>query len=334
MKRTIIIVLGVAIGIGGSFALRKIVTKPPIPTTVPVDSSAKQKHDEEERRKIAWKLIAPRMEIAHEETLKAMEARTQEVRDFFTERQKRVPAYAERVLSLRSKWELAKSKVPGADKEAHTSFLKEEFSKLVFSEAELGQAVTHAAEDYVRDVDAIDNALLVTIRADLKDMPDCMDVLPDLKTEELFRERFLKEIGALSKKTGADATVDVSRLVGSEIAAVITVRVGIAVAERLGVSAAILGTGAAGGLETVGVSIVAGIIVDQIAGWVIGWLYKPEVEIAKKLGSGLDELSALIVNGDEKTQGLKQELGALAEKRKRVRDAALREVILQPGAAR
>ena len=333
MKKTTIIVLGVAIGIGGSFALRKILTKPAILRTVPVDFSAKLKHEEEERRKIAWKIIAPRIEIAQEETLKAMEARTQEVRNFFTERQKHVPAYAARVLSLRSKWELAKSKVPGADKEAHTHFLKEEFSKVVFSEAELGQAVTHAAEDYVRDVDAIENALLVKIRTDLKDMPGCMDLLPDLKTEELFRERFVKEIGALSKKTGTDATVDVGRLVGSEIAAAITVRVGIAVAERLGVSAAILGTGTAGGPETFGVSIVAGIIVDQIAGWVIGWLYKPEVEIAKKLGASLDELSALIVNGDEKTRGLKQELGALAEKRKRVREAALREVILQPGAA-
>ena len=79
---------------------------------------------------------------------------------------------------------------------------------------------------------------------------------------------------------------------------------------------------------------VAGIIVDQIAGWIIGWYYKPEVEIGKTLSAELAKLSTLIVSGDEKTRGLKQELEALAERRKIMRDAALGEMILQPGALR
>lgn len=330
MKKSIVILLGAAIGIGGSVALRNLRTKTPAPVAaLPVDAAAKKKHDEEERRKIAWKIIAPRIEIAQEEALKAVETRTQQVLGFFAERQQRVPAYAERVLSFRSKWELGKSKLPGTDKEAHTRFLKEEFSRIVFSEAELGQTVSGAAEDYVRDILAIENALLVKIRADLKDMPECAAALPDLKTEAAFHERFAKVVGGLSDKAGTDAKVDVGRLVGSEIAAAIAIRVGIAVASRLGASTAILGTGAAAGAETLGVSIVAGMIVDQIASWVIGWYYKPEVEIGKKLSAELDGLSTLIVSGDEKTRGLKQELGALAVRRKLVREAALREMILQ-----
>jgi hypothetical protein len=122
--------------------------------------------------------------------------------------------------------------------------------------------------------------------------------------------------------------------VGSEIATAITIRVGTAVAARLGVSTTILGTGVAASTETLGVSIVAGIIVDWIAGRIIGWYYKPEVEIGKKLSAELDALSLLIVSGDEKTRGLKQELEALAVRRKLVRDDALREMILQPGASR
>jgi len=315
--------------------LRQILTKTRAPVVTTVDPATKQKHDEEERRKIAWKIVAPRIEIAQEEALKAIDTRTQEVGDFFAERQKRVPAYAERVLSFRSKWELGKSKIPGADKDAHTRFLREEFSKIVFSQAELGQAVTGAAEDYVRDVQAIENALLVNIRADLKDMPECAAVLPDLKTEALFHDRFARIVAGFSEKAGTDVKVDVGRIVGSEIATAITIRVGIAVAENLGVSSVILGTGTAGSLETLGVSFVAGIIVDQIVGWIIGWYDKPEVEISKKLSAELDELSTLIVSGDEKnkTRGLKQELEALAERRKLMRDAALREMILQPGAS-
>lgn len=329
MKKSIVILLGAAIGIGGSIALRHVLTKPHAPVVIPADPTTKQKRDEEERRKIAWRIIAPRIEIAQEEALKAVDTRTQEVRDFFTERQKRIPAYAERVLSFRSKWELGKSKIPGADKDAHTRFLKEEFSNIVFSEAELAKVVTSAAEDYVRDIQAIENALLVKIRADLKDMPECAAVLPDLKTEALFRDRFASVVGGFSEKAGSDAKVDVGRFVGSEIAAAIAIRVGVAVAARLGVSSAILGTGAAAGPETFGVSVLAGVIVDQIAGWVIGSFYKPEVEIGKKLNEELTGVSTLIVSGDEKTRGLKQELGALAERRELVREAALREMILR-----
>jgi hypothetical protein len=160
MKKFIVILVGATIGIGGSFALRNMRTKAPAPVSAASDAAAKEKRDAELRRTIAWKIIAPRIEIAQEEALKAVETRTQEVRDFFLERQKRVPAYAQRVLSFRSKWELGKSKLPGADKEAHTRFLRDEFSKLVFSETELGQVVTTAATDYVRDIQAIENTLL------------------------------------------------------------------------------------------------------------------------------------------------------------------------------
>lgn len=331
MKKTILIVLGVAIGIGASIALRHHFTKTPVSVDRPVDADVKQKREEEDRRNVAWKIIAPRIEIAQEEALKAVETRTNEVRDFFAERQKRVPGYAERVLSFRSKLELAKSKLPYTDKDGHTAFLKEEFSKLVFSQAELNQQVTGALNDCIRDIQAIENALLVKIRADLSDMPECVAVMPDLKSEALFRDRFEKVVISLSQKAGTDTKVDVGRMVGSEIAGAIAVRVGIAVATRLGVSGAIIGTGGALAPETLGASIVVGVAVDQIAGWVIGWFYKPEAEIGKRLTEELNGLSTLIVNGDNKTRGLKQELVEIAQRRKKMRDDGLRGIILQPG---
>ena len=330
MKKTLIVILGAAIGIGGSIALRHILKKQQPVVNALDDTAAKQKRDEESRRQIAWRIAAPRIEIAQEEAIKSVEARTQQVRDFFTERQKRIPAYAERVLSFRSKWELGKSKLPYTDKDAHARFLKEEFSKLIFSQAELEKQVTGAVEDCARDIHAIENALLVKIRADLSDMPECIAVLPDLKTEAIFRDRFDKVVISLSEKADNDAKVDVGRMVGSEIATAIAIRVGIAVATRLGISGGIIGTGSALGPETFGISIVVGLIVDQIAGWVISWFYKPEIEIGKKLTEELAGLSLLLVNGDEKTRGIKQELGTLAEQRKTLRENALREMILKP----
>ncbi len=330
MKKPILILLGAAIGIGGSVVLRQMFNKPLDPVEAKADPAIKQKHDEEYRKQIAWRIAAPRIEIAQEETIKALETRIQQVHDFFTERQKKIPAYAESVLSLRSKWELGKSKLPFTDKDAHAHFLKEEFSKLIFSQAQLEQQVTGALSDCISDIRSIENALLVKIRADLSDMPEYVAVLPDLKTEAFFRERFEQVIVSLSEKTGSDAKVDVGRMLGSEISAAIAVRVSIAVASRLGVSATILGAGGAGGPETFGVSIVVALIVDQIAGWVIGWFYDPKVEIGKKLNEELTTISSLIVNGDEKTRGLRQELSALAAQRKVLRENALREMILNP----
>ena len=330
MKKNILVVLGVTIGIFVSIALRSLLTKAQPPVVATVDPAVKQKQDDENRRKIAWRIVTPRIEIAQEEAIKAVETRVQEVRAFFDERQKRIPAYADRVLSLRSKWVLGKSKLPGTDKEAHTKFLKEEFARIVFSEAELSQAVMGATENFVRDIEAIENALLVKIRADLQDTPECAAVLPDLKTDALFQSRFAKTTISLSGTASADLKVNIGRLLGSEIAAVIAIRVGTAVATRLGVSAAILGTGAAAGPETLGVTVIAGILVDQIAGWVIGWFYDPESEISKTLSAELKNLATLIVVGDEKTRGLKAELTQLSEQRKELRNNALQEMILQP----
>ncbi len=329
MKRQIIILLCVGLGIVGSWALRQVWKKPtPVSTTQSESPTRNPKKEEEERRKIAWRIVAPRLEIAQEEALAALTRRTQQVADFFTERQKNLHKYAERVLSLKSKWELAWSKMPKADKDGHAKFLKDEFAKIVFSKADLDKAISVATEDYVRDVNAIENALLTKVRADIQDFPECAAMLSATNTDELFRARFAATVTQLSQKTQTDLQVGVGQLVGSEIAAAIAIQVGKAIATRLGVSAGVLGTGAALGPETLGVSILAGIVVDQGISWIGSWFYDPTSEIEAKLKTSLAELSALVVRGDDKTRGLVQEFTTLAEQRKIIRDGALQQMIL------
>jgi len=329
MKRQIIILLCIGLGIAGSWALRQVWKTPmSAPSAESKAPLRDQKKEEDERRKVAWRIVAPRLEIAQEEALEALKKRTQQVTDFFTERQKHLLEYAERVLSLKSKWELAWSKMPKADKDGHTKFLKDEFAKIVFSEADLTKAITQATEDYVRDVNAIENALLTKVRADIQDFPECAAVLSATNTDELFRARFASTVTQLSQSTQTDLQAGVGQLVGSEIAAVIAIQVGKAIATRLGVSASIIGGGAVLGPETLGVSIAAGIVVDQAVSWVVGWFYDPTAEIEGKLRKQLEGLSTLIVNGDEKTRGLVQEFTTLAEQRKIIRDGALQQMIL------
>lgn len=321
--KSILILAGAMIGIAGSVALRHFGTPPP-PPPPPL-----QQQEEERRREMAWRIIAPRLEIAGQDAAKCAEMRTQQVADFFAERQKRVPAFAERALSFSSKWKLAKSATPWGDKEAHQRFLKQEFDRLVFSDAELSEAVTLAVKEYARDIQAIENALLVNIRADLQDVPESAAVLPDLRSDEAFRERFLATVAeSVSRQTAVDARVDIGRFVGSEIAVQIVGRLGARLAARLGVSGTILGVGAAFGPETFGGSIVLGLIADQLAGRVIGLFYDPESEIAGKLCAELDRLSSLIIQGDGRTPGLRQELADLGRQRTMLRNAALKEMVL------
>lgn len=329
MKRQIIILLCIGLGISVSWALRQGRKMPKTASSAEsIPQTRDAKKDEEERRKIAWRIVAPRLEIAQEEALEALKKRTQQVADFFTERQKHLHEYAERVLSLKSKWELAWSKMPKADKDGHTKFLKDEFAKIVFSEAELTKAITQATEDYVRDVNAIENALLTKVRADIQDFPECAAILSATNSDDLFRARFASTVTQLSQSTQTDLQAAAGQLVGSEIAAVIAIQVGKAIATRLGVSAGIIGTGTALGPETLGVSIIAGVVVDQAVSWVVGWFYDPTAEIEGKLRTQLEGLSTLIVNGDEKTRGLIQEFTTLAERRKTIRDSALQQMIL------
>jgi hypothetical protein len=329
MKRQIIILLCIGLGISVSWALRQGRKMPKTASSAEsIAQTRDAKKEEEERRKIAWRIVAPRLEIAQEEALEALKQRTQQVADFFTERQKHLHEYAERVLSLKSKWELAWSKMPKADKDGHTKFLKDEFAKIVFSEADLTKAITQATEDYVRDVNAIENALLTKVRADIQDFPECAAILSATNSDELFRARFASTVTQLSQSTQTDLQAGVGQLVGSEIAAVIAIQVGKAIATRLGVSAGIIGTGTVLGPETLGVSIIAGIVVDQAVSWVVGWFYDPTAEIEGKLRTQLEGLSTLIVNGDEKTRGLIQEFTTLAEQRKTIRDGALQQMIL------
>ena len=329
MKRQILILLCIGLGIAGSWALRQVwktSTKSPSAESKPLTRDTNK--EEDERRKIAWRIVAPRLEIAQEAALEALKERRQQVANFFTERHKHLHEYSERVLSLKSKWELAWSKMPKADKDGHTKFLKDEFAKIVFSEADLTKAITQATEDYVRDVNAIENALLTKVRADIQDFPECAAILSATKTDELFRAQFASTVTQLSQSTQTDIQAGFGQLVGSEIAAVIAIQVGKAIATRLGVSAGIIGTGTALGPETLGVSILAGIVVDQAISWIVGWFYDPTAKIEGKLRTQLDGLSTLIVNGDEKTRGLVQEFTTLAEHRKLIRDSALQQMIL------
>ena len=70
------------------------------------------------------------------------------------------------------------------------------------------------------------------------------------------------------------------------------------VAIRMGVSAGILSTGAASGWATLGIGLVAGILVDQLVTRIWDWWSEPEVELQYQVSKQLSSVHDLICKGE------------------------------------
>ena len=147
----------------------------------------------------------------------------------------------------------------------------------------------YAVHGYLSELVGIENQLLVRLRADLadSDLP-IGEVIPALCSDTVFRNRFdamvTHVVPLLDKDLKVTAGREVASFVGSEIATVITVRVGAAVMTRLGVSAGVVSAGAASSWATLGLGLVAG--------------YDAEERVAARVDEMLDDLGHMMVDGD------------------------------------
>lgn len=268
----------------------------PPATNTPIDWTA--------WRERAWDKIEPRIDQADEDDLAALELQLATIDEFFGERRAGSRPFAESVLSLRGKWVFVKSKLPTAEDDAHLEFLQEKFEQNVFAIADLKQAIESAIGGYVSRVQGIENRLLVDVRADLSEK-EFAEAGPPLTTipETEFRRRFgvlLENVAAaVSRDAEFAASREVVSFISGEIAAQIAVRVATAVAARLGVSAGVLGTGAAAGWATFGIGLVAAVVIDVAIDRVTKAAgYDPVGRVAAKVDEVLSQVRQMIVDGD------------------------------------
>ena len=195
--------------------------------------------------------------------------------------------------------------------------------------------------------------------------------LAALRSDEAFRKEYRKMLEQVVPIVSRDLKIAVGReavvWVGSEIAAAVTVRIATAVAVRLGVSGGILGTGVASGVATLGIGVVVGFIVDGAVDWIMRLAgYDPAGKIANETSATLRRIQELLIDGDKGAHcvygelrrlqhedlfpfvrdecrraadqietggslGLGSELKRLREVRARLREAALKKLILEGG---
>lgn len=253
----------------------------------------------------AWDKIKPRLEQTDKATQKEVTASTAQVQQFFAQRKPFARRFAADCLSLSGKWAYLKGCFSAGSHQRH---LEECFERNIFGSGELKAIIKSAVSRYVSEIQGQENQLLVAIRVDLEgsELAD-PKYLPALGSESEFRREYdamlEKVIPILTKDLGMTVTREVVAFIGAEIATQLLMEIGVSLATELGISGGILGTGAYSGTFTFGVGLVAGILVDMTLDWVIRQAgYDPEGEIAAKVLVTLERLERLVLEGDQQTK--------------------------------
>jgi hypothetical protein len=179
-----------------------------------------------------------------------------------------------------------------------------------------------------------------------------------------YRQMIEQIVADVSRETQLTAGRETVSLIGGEVAAAIAVRVAVAVATKLGIDAGILGTGAASSWATLGVGLAAAIVVDLTVDWMMKVAgHDPVTTVASKVETTLGYVRTLIIDGDPEAfddyhklerltesdpdehvrakcaeavrvidqsgrLGLRHELWRVHHERARLREAALRRMVL------
>jgi hypothetical protein len=291
----------------------------------------------------AWEKVTPRLNAAELAGQDAAERHCRLVTAFFAERRERCRAFAEEVLSLEGKWNFLKSKLPWAQGDEHRRYLHQRFEEMVVSGPELEELIRSVVNGYACELEGIENELLVAIRADLCDgEPSQLGTGAALGSDDAFRREYSRSLEQVAPIIGHDLGVVIGReavtWVAADIATNITISLSTALVERLGLSGGILGTGAAIGVETLGVGLAAGFILDALLDRVLKVFgHDPTSDIAGKLSESLSAFESQLLDGDEAEAGgqpgLRDKLKRLRETRSQLREGALKKLILEGGFA-
>lgn len=306
--------LSVVIGVSARQPIAEFFQRKPVPSPLSPRIKLPPAPDEVAKPHLSW---------AEQECERAVEVHLRAIDSFFADAKKNTRPFADEALSWASKWRLVVDYVPFTSGGRHETFVRGKFEEYVFRPSQLEDAVKQVVASYVKHVESIEGLMLVRIRADVADFPSdyLIAQLDESRLQAIYEEALSKAV----ETTGGSLRTDIA----TEFVSSITGTVLVQVAVRLGVSAGVLGTGAASSWATVGVSLVVGLIVDEIISRVWEWYADPKGDLAAELNGRLDEINHLIVDGSEGFQGLRERLREFAKNRSALRDRVVLK-ILQP----
>jgi hypothetical protein len=280
----------------------------------PAAAAAPASLDEAAARAHAWDRAQPLLAAAERQATATLDKRLDSIHAFLDERKPGARAFAERLLSLRGKWELVKSHI--GDQGDYAAFLQEAFGEHLFAMQDLEKAVATAVRSYLAELESIEEELLVRLRADLADDELPRTVIPVLRSEQALRSHYHE----LSQRVAEDVRTDLGIVAGREVvlwqatnvATDLTLEVGAAVVSRLGISSTILAAGAASTWRTLGVGLVVGFVLDVVINRIIKAAgYDAEEKVAERVVQMLDDLGRTITDGDPEARATLKKLKAM-----------------------
>lgn len=230
--------------------------------------------------------------------------------------------FASTCLGWSSKWRLAADAIPFTKGDRHHAYIRDQFEAQIFSESQLEQAIEQTVASFLADIRSVESQMLVDLRADVADFSEVYSVAS--WSPDLLQSRFDEAIQIAIERTGSDLQANIGTQVVSIIAGEILTQVAI----RLGVSAGILGTGAASGWATLGIGVVVGLVIDQLVAWIWDSWADPHGELTQNLVHKLDVLQSLICFGDQNVEGLEQRFKKIAEQRSITRRTAVLTMLM------
>jgi hypothetical protein len=202
----------------------------------------------------------------------AVDSHIEELKAFFEERKNGAEEFADAANSWKSKGKMIWAHLPFTDSEGHDKYIRKKFEELIISDSLLQSKISYTCTAILQDIEQIENELAAKLQNEIDGK---------LNSPDDIHEGFVDSLIHYSN-TGSN----VAKSVGNDVGSLVVGEVATQVLTRLGISAGILGTGAASGWATFGIGMAAGIVVD----WVWGLVSNPEGKIKEETIKALDSV--------------------------------------------
>ena len=197
-------------------------------------------------------------------------------------KKERVPEFVEEVLSLKAKWIVCKQYTGIEEKDATRQFVQEKFEELLVSPEDLRSCLEDTVNSTIAEMERVENRLAVALRKELISRGTPSSELDNV--EAYFREA----VEQMTTATTNDTVRETARLAATEIGTAIVMQI----IRQLSISAGILSISSATAGETMGITLVVGVLVD----WIIAKATDVSCELEAKMNDALDVMAEDLSN--------------------------------------
>ena len=269
----------------------------------PAEAELPRIENPEMRSRPLEEVAKPHLAKADQECDRAIEEQLQALDAFFKESKGNTRGFADEALGWGSKRRLLQDALPFTRSDRHKEFIQRKFGETVFSREQLEASIRQVVKGYLARVRSIESKMLVDLRADAADIPgdSLLARLNDKRLQEGYDSALAKAIESAGGRLQEAIAGDIVSTIAGEVLAQVAI--------RMGVRAGFLGAGAAAGTVTLGVGLLAGLIVDHV--W--DWYSDPKANLAGEIDKKLDEVNRLLADG------LRQRLREFSRKQSGIR---------------